>query len=159
MYVCVFMYMPLCDCLLLVLTEQMTSLRTLSFGKERLISPASLIWSLERPLGFRISEKTKKSNLMRRMHIIKYKTHYLPPPAISLVILLLFFYDCICSISVTFHSQFLFIFLIVPKGTPFLFQLITLHLISVAIFAQSTSILIILYSLHILCLHQSCQLL
>lgn len=78
MCVCV-MYMPLCGCLLLVLTEQMTSLRTLSFGKVGLISPASLIWSLERPLGFRISEKTKKNNLMRLKHIIKYKTHSLPP--------------------------------------------------------------------------------
>jgi len=80
--VCVYVYvqyMPLCGCLLLVLTEQMTSLRTLSFGKLRLISPASLIWSLEIPLGFRISEKTKESNLMRHKHIIKYKTRSLLP--------------------------------------------------------------------------------
>lgn len=61
MYVYVFMYMPLCGCLLLVLTEQMTSPRTLSFGKVRLISPASLIWSLEMPWDLEYQEKQRRA--------------------------------------------------------------------------------------------------
>ncbi len=34
-------------------------------------------------LGFKITGKTKENNLMRRKHIIKYKTHSLPPPLFS----------------------------------------------------------------------------
>lgn len=110
-------------------TEQMISLRMLSYGKLRLFP---YVFNLDswKALGFRMSWKNKEQYSNIRNFIINYKIHYVlyfspfplsHNPAIWLVIWFLFINACTHSISVTFaffhnYLSVIFLFYCTPNG-------------------------------------------